>query len=197
MGSEGSVSRWIGQVKSGDPDAAQQLWERYYQRLVGLARTKLQGSPQRMADPEDVALSAFNSFFQGAGKGRFPQLTDRTDLWRLLIVITARKAFDLMTHENRQKRGGGAVRSEGALGLEGGLDDLMGREPTPEFASQVAEECRRLLELLDDDVLRNVALAKMEGYTNEEIASQLGCVVRTVERKLRVIRSLWSKEMPE
>lgn len=193
---EGSVSRWIGQIKEGDAEAAQKLWERYYQRLLGLARSKLQGTPQRMADPEDVALSAFNSFFQGAGKGRFPRLADRNDLWRLLIVITARKAFDLMTHENRQKRGSGAVRPESALGLEGGLDELMGSEPTPEFAAQVAEECRRLLALLNDDVLRTVALAKMEGYSSEEIAEQLGCVVRTVERKLRVIRSIWSKEVP-
>jgi len=41
---------------------------------------------------------------------------------------------------------------------------------------------------------RRVALAKMEGYTNDEIAAQLECAPRTVERKLRLIRSLREAE---
>jgi DNA-directed RNA polymerase specialized sigma24 family protein len=198
MSSEGSVSDWLVGVQTGDEAAAQKLWERYFQRMVALARKKLQGSPLRAADGEDVALSAFDSFCRGAEGGRFPRLTDRNDLWRLLVVITARKAVDLANHETRQKRGGGTVRGEEVLQIGerlGGLDQVVGREPTPEFAAQVAEEYQRLLGLLDDDVLRSVALAKMEGHTNEEIAARLGCVPRTVERKLRVIRSLWSQEV--
>lgn len=200
MSSEGSVSNWLAGLQAGDDVAAQKLWERYFQRMVGLARKKLQGSPQRAADGEDVALSAFDSFCRGAEGGRFPQLADRNDLWRLLVVITARKAVDLATYEGRRKRGGGLVRGEEVLqspdSSGGSLDHFVGPEPTPEFAAQVAEEYQRLLVLLDDDVLRSVALAKMEGYTNEEIAARLGCVPRTVERKLRVIRSLWAQEVP-
>jgi len=200
MSEANSVSQWIDLLKTGDESAAQRLWERYFEKLAGLARRKLQGSRQRIADQEDVALSAFDSFCRGAQQGRFPQLTDRDDLWRLLVVITVRKALDWQTHERRQKRGGGKVVEESFLvgaadsGVAG-IDALAGPEPSPEFAVQVAEECQRLLGLLDDDVLRSVALWKMEGHTTEEIAGKLGCVPRTVERKLRVIRSLWAHEI--
>ena len=89
MASSRSVSHWIGQLRAGDPVAAQHLWEGYFRRLVGLARGKLQSLPSRAADEEDVALSAFASFCRGVEGGRFPQLADRDDLWRLLVTITA------------------------------------------------------------------------------------------------------------
>src|SRR6185369_9252315 len=115
MRPEASVTQWINQLKAGDPDAAQKLWERYFRRLVSLARKKLRAAPRRAADEEDVALSAFGSFCRGAEQDRFPQLHDRLDLWQLLVLLTARKAVDLAQHERRQKRGGGAVLDEAAL----------------------------------------------------------------------------------
>jgi DNA-directed RNA polymerase specialized sigma24 family protein len=193
MTSAGSVTHWIGQLKAGSPEAAQKLWEGYFQKMVELARQRLVGLPRRAADEEDVALSAFDTFCRGASDGRFPQLADRNSLWPLLVAITANKAVDLLRHESRRKRGGRPAEAGGRAN-PAELEQIIGREPTPEFALQVAEECRRLLDLLDDDVLRSVALAKMEGYTTEEIAARLGCVPRTVERKLRVIRELWGEE---
>ena len=201
MRPDASVTQWIDRLKAGDPDAAQKLWERYFRRLVGLARKKLRAAPRRAADEEDVALSAFDSFCRGAEQDRFPQLHDRLDLWQLLVLLTARKAFDLAQHERRQKRGGGAVLDEAALpgpadssAQEAALEQIEGPEPTPAFAAQVAEECRRLLERLDSPELRSVAMHKVEGYGNEEIAAQLGCGLRTVERRLRLIRSIWEQE---
>src|ERR1700730_12791590 len=99
MASDQSISHWIGQLQSGDPAAAQQLWEHYFRRLLARARKRLKGRPLRGADEEDVALSAFDSFCRGAEQGRFPQLVDRDDLWRLLLVITERKAIDAVNHE--------------------------------------------------------------------------------------------------
>jgi DNA-directed RNA polymerase specialized sigma24 family protein len=200
MASAGSVTDWIGKLKAGDAGAAQQLWERYFHRLVWLARRRLGQAPRRAADEEDVALSAFDSFFRRAERGRFPQLFDRDDLWQLLVMLTARKAIRLREHERRQKRGGGQVQAEtdlaaaGAASGEPALDQLAGPEPTPEFAAEVAEECRRLLDQLEDPGLRSVALWKMEGYTTEEIAEKVGCVPRSVERKVRLIRDIWSQE---
>jgi RNA polymerase sigma factor (sigma-70 family) len=198
MPSEGSVTRWLGPLQEGDPAAAQQLWERYFQRLVRLARKKLQGSRPHAEDEEDVALSAFDSFCRNAERGRYPLLLDRDSLWRVLVVITARKASHLLRDERRQKRGGGAHAPPAASGGAGevGLGEIVSREPSPEFAAEVAEECRRLLGSLADKELEAVALWKMEGYTNEEIAGKLGCVPRTVKRKLRIIRKTWEKEMP-
>jgi DNA-directed RNA polymerase specialized sigma24 family protein len=201
MPAQGPVTDWINQLKQGDPVAAQRLWECYFQRLVELARKKLRGSRRREADEEDVALSAFDSFCRGAGQGRFPQLADRHDLWHLLVVITARKARDQVDREHRLKRGGGAVRGESALvGVSespeapAGLEQTVGNEPTPEFAAQMAEECRRLLDKLGDDELRSIAVWKMEGYTNEQIAERLDLALATVERRLGVIRKLWEGE---
>jgi DNA-directed RNA polymerase specialized sigma24 family protein len=118
MASDGSVTRLIVMLKDGNRAASQQLWEVYFGRLVGLARARLRGTPGRMADEEDVAISACESFYRRAERGQFPQLEDRDAFW------------------------------------------------------------------------------KLEGYTNAEIAARLGCVTQTVERKLRVIRTVWSNEAP-
>src|SRR5262249_31005936 len=155
---------------AGCPAAAQKLWEGYFQKMVELARLKLQGMPRRADDEEDVALSAFNSFCGGAVEGRFPQLQDRNSLWPLLVAITAPKAVDLMRHERRLKRGGPPPNRDRPDAVEADVGQIIGREPTPEFALQVAEECQRLLDRLGDDILRSVALWKMEGYAVEEIA---------------------------
>src|SRR5262245_55967371 len=197
MPSAGSVTHWLGLLKAGDHAAAQPLWERYFQNLVNLARARLRGAPKRMADEEDVALSAFDSFFRGAAEARFPQLVDRNDLCQLLVLITARKAIHLRQHERRQKRGGGKVQLETELdgaSEEPLLAQVIGQEPTPDFAAQVAEECRRLLDHLGEGDLRSIALWKMEGYTTEEIAARLGCSRSPVERRLRLIRKCLAQQ---
>jgi len=193
MSSEGSVTRWLDALLDGNPTAAQQLWERYFQRLVGLARQKLRNTPKRVADEEDVALSAFDSFCRNAEKGRFPELLDRGSLWRLLMVITARKAAHLLRDQGRQKRGGDSTPvddSENSC-----LDWVLSREPDPEFAAEVAEECQRLLRKLGSADLETVALRRMEGYTVDEIAVQLDCAPRSVQRRLRLIRGIWESEV--
>jgi DNA-directed RNA polymerase specialized sigma24 family protein len=193
MPSEGSITHWITLLKAGDRAAAGPLWEAYFPRLVGLARARLRDAPRRAADEEDVALSAFDSFYRRAAAGRFPRLADRDDLWHLLFVLTVRKAIDLARREGRQIRGRGEVRLLSDLaGLD--LEPILGREPTPALAAQLADECQRLLEGLGDGSLRAVAIWKMEGLTNAEIAARLGCIERTVESKLRVIRGLWTRE---
>ena len=197
---EGSVTGWIDHLKAGDDIAAQRLWERYFHELVRLARANLRAKPRGAVDEEDIALSAFDSFCRGAEQGRFPRLDDRDSLWRLLVTITARKAVDQVERQCRKKRGGGRVRSETALaGSESeaggtGLDQVVGREPTPEFAAMMADECRRLLAALGDETLRQIALLRMEGYSDGEIASQLDCSLRTVGRKLKLIRDVWMRK---
>lgn len=201
MASSDSITHWLRELQAGNRVAAEKLWQGYFRRLVGLARNKLKNQPRRLADEEDVALSAFNSFCRGAEEGRFPNISDRDDLWHLLVVITARKAADLVAHECRQKRGGGRLRGNSALGgpqdsagPEGGLEQVVASEPTPEFAAQVAEEYQRLLALLPDPELRSIAVWKMEGYTNAEIADKLGYVTVTIGRRLRLIRTIWERD---
>src|SRR5262249_22685484 len=132
---------------------------------------------------------------------RFPNLADRDDLWRLLLVITERKAVDLMNHELRAKRGGGKVRNEASLAsslsVSPALDRFAHREPTPELAAVLAEECRRLLDGLKDATVPAVRAAKMEGNKNDETADRLEVALPTVERKLQRIRRIWDKEKPQ
>lgn len=198
MDPHGTVTLWIAQLKAGQREAAQHLWSRYVDRLVRFAQQKLRGSSRAAADEEDVVLSAFNSFLLAAEQGRFPQFNDRDDMWRLLVVITERKALNQVRDQRRQKRGGGRVQGQSALAAdEGGLAQVPSHEPTPAFAAQVAEEYQALLDALGDDVLRRVAVAKMEGYRNEEISDRLGLAVRTVERKLALIRRIWREQQGE
>jgi DNA-directed RNA polymerase specialized sigma24 family protein len=196
----GSVTRWIGPLKAGEVEAAQALWDRYFDGLVRLARTRLRDAPLAAADEEDVALSAIHCLCRGAAAGRFPQLADRDNLWRLLATIAAQKAIDLQRRETREKRGGGKTRGEVELAAGDNetslVTQVVGREPSPEFAAQLDEEYRRQLDRLEDDGLRQIAVWKMEGYENDEIARRLGCGVRTVERKLGVIRAIWQADRP-
>lgn len=200
MSSEGSITRWVTALKGGDLAAAQPLWERYHQKLIALARKKLQASRRLEADEHDVVQNAFHSFFQGITRDRFPQLNDRDNLWRLLVVITARKALDQLAHEHCMRHGGGRpqagprISSKESKSDELLIEQIVGEEPTPEFAAQVAEEYERLLDLLEDDSLRRVAVWKMEGLTRDEIAERLDCSRRTVARKLETIRIVWSPQ---
>jgi DNA-directed RNA polymerase specialized sigma24 family protein len=193
MGDEHSITFWIGALKGGDRTAAQILWGAYFRRLVALARVRLHATSRRVADEEDVALSAFDSFIRGAEAGEFPSLEDRNDLWQLLFVLTVRKAIDHARREKRQVRGSNRVRSlEDLADLE--FEQVIDLEATPDLAAQMTDQCRRLLDRLGDETLRSVATWKMEGYTNAEIARKLGCVEQTVERKLQRIRRHWERE---
>jgi DNA-directed RNA polymerase specialized sigma24 family protein len=205
VSSEGSVTCWIAELELGRTDEAaekahEELWRRYFRRLLGLANLKLGQTPRSVADEEDVATAALNSFFIGVARGRFPDLHDRNELWPLLAKITSRKAVDQRRYLLAEKRGGGRVRGDSAM--TGPFDsvadwpaELVEQELQPEFLVEISEECDRLMGLLPDDELQKIARRRLEGYTNAEIAQELGVIERTIERRLQLIRSLWSEDM--
>jgi DNA-directed RNA polymerase specialized sigma24 family protein len=156
MSSARSVTGWIEQMKQGDRAAVAKLWERYFQRLVRVARGMLHAGPPLADYDEDVALGAFDSLVRGAEASRFPDLTDR-------------EAAD--------------------------LEQILSREPTAEFLAEMADQIRQRFDILADTELRSIALLKMEGYNIEEIAQKLGCVPRTVQRRLVRIRKTWEQEL--
>jgi DNA-directed RNA polymerase specialized sigma24 family protein len=193
----GSVTIWLEQLRSGDPAAAKALWDGYFARLVALARGRLRAIPRGLGDEEDVALAAFDSFCRAAQAGRFPRLDDRDDLWQVLLVLTDRKAANLIRHETRERRGGGAARvptAGAADSISDALASAVAAGPTPDVVAETSEACARLLGLLTGADLRAVAVWKLEGYTNEEIAGKLGRSIPTVERKLATIRAIWERE---
>lgn len=201
MSHEDVVSRWLKNVHGVDEQFAQAIWELYFQRLVKLARQKLGSLPRREEDEEDAALSAVDSFLQGAKDGRFPNVNDRDDLWRLLVTITVRKVTARRRRFFAKKRGGGAIRGESVFddSLDGsqGIDQVLGEKPTQELADNMLATCDEMLAKLRQKELKTIALYKLESYTNEEIALLVGVSLRTVHRRLEQIRLLWEQEEPE
>ena len=197
------VTCWLRQLEAGDEDAARLLWERYYRELVELARARFGTTPRRAADEEDVALSVLRCLYEGAARGQFAELVNRGELWQLLAAITGRKVIDQQRHLTQQKRGGGRVRGDSVLHANDddrssmGFDQFRGEAATPEVLAIAAEEFQRLMLLLDDDRLRQIAQCKLEGYTNEEIGQRLGLACRSIERKLQRIRQIWATELEQ
>jgi DNA-directed RNA polymerase specialized sigma24 family protein len=193
-----SVTGFLDGFKRGDSGAFDELWNRYFARLVALARRRLQHQRRLAgADEEDIALSAFKSFHRRTRRGDFPHLDDRDDLWVQLVTLTRQKLVDLRRREGARKRDHNRLVSEAELagsradGDGGGFGAFVGQEPDPAFGAMVTDECRQLLECLGDDTLRQIALAKMGMYTHQEIADQFGRSLSWVNRKLDLIRSIW------
>jgi DNA-directed RNA polymerase specialized sigma24 family protein len=196
--SSAEVRQWLLDLGEGDELAAQRIWEKYFAKLLLFARHKMADMRRRAFDEEDVAVSAMHSFCRGMRAGRFPSLDDREDLWKLLVTITARKVCAQRRRCYADKRGGGRERGQSAWyhdqshQREDGINEVLGHEPTPDLAARIVESCHEMLECLDEKA-RQVALWTLEGYDTTEIAEKLGCVRRTVERKLELIRANWTQ----
>jgi RNA polymerase sigma factor (sigma-70 family) len=182
-----SITRLMRAVQDGSSSAVRPLLAVYFDRLVHLASKRLQNLPGLGGYDEDLALCSFHSVCRRLRDSARPlDLAGRDDLWRLLAMRTVSRAIDLI----RRHRPGEVPGDEDVA-------QLLAREPTPEEAAEVADECRRLLDSLQEPELRQIALWKVEGYTNQEIAHRLDCVPRTVERKVSRIRLLWKNELDE
>lgn len=199
---EDSVIGLVRKLQTDRDEAAQLLWNRYFQDLVLVAKRMLQGAPKGMADEEDVAVSVFRSICQGGEEGRFHDLQNRDELWWLLLALTRQKASTYVRNEKRQKRGDGEVRREadlvGSDAVAGfSLENLIGTTPTPEFLVQMQEEHQILMDLLGRDDLRQVAALRIAGYEVTEIAQRLDLCSRSVLRKLALVRKIWNKQLED
>lgn len=198
MASQGSVTRLIQGFCEGDEAAFTSLHARYWPILVEIARRKLRGTPPRALDEEDVAQQAFWSFYRSVRGGRLPNLASRHDLLAALTHITACKAVNQIEHElGTLKRGKGHVRGESALdflagqsSLRPGLQQVAAAAPLPDEEALLRDCYDWYLGRLPETV-REVARLHLAGLTNREIAAELDCVERTVERKLALLRSQW------
>ena len=192
---------WLQRFLAGDESAVETLWQRYREGLLRIARHRLGDHRRRSADEEDVVLSAFKSFCLGAVAGRFPDLEDRQSVWKLLVTITLRKASAELKRQFAQKRGGGHVVGESVFGpvddssSAQGLADFPDDQLCPDLAAMMNAQCEQLFDRLKDATLRQIALGKLEGYTNQELAGQMNCSLATIERKLRRIRHKWQDQV--
>lgn len=196
----GEFSELLGRVRDGDDQAIAKLWEDYYQQLVRIAAKRLPGNLRRTGDEEDIALSAFHSFIAGIRQDQFPDLRGRDNLWGLLITLTGRKVHAHLRFQTRQKRGGGSVRGESVFmdpsgdQKGGGIGGVTGDSDAADIQTELAEQCERLLEQLDDEQLKQIAVMRMDGFLVDEIAQRLELSKRAVERRLQLIRRTWTEK---
>lgn len=185
MANDGEIVRWLSDIADGDPAAAEKVWDRYSQRLISLARKKLAAMPSEIADEEGAVISALRSFFSGIQGNQFPRIEDPNDLWKVLALLTARKAIAQLRHH--WKKSGEAdhiQRHNDSL-------EFLNQEPGPEQIVMFVDACDRLLEGLENDKMRRIALLAMSGHETREIAIELDVHQRTVQRKLEIIRDKW------
>ena len=194
MSDTNNVSHWIDLVKYGDSAAANRIWQHYFDRLVRSVRRRLIGQNRAVSDEEDIVLSVFDSFYAAAEKGRFPDLSDRDDLWRLLLRMSARKVIDKHRHDLRGRRGGD-VAVHSLDGDDETIIEAIGDEPSPEMVLRMQESVEQFFSHLGVGHLRELAVAKLEGYSNAELAQRFKCSERTIERRLHLIREKCQQEL--
>jgi RNA polymerase sigma factor (sigma-70 family) len=194
----GSVTQVIHQLRSDDPrerdEAARLLWEHYFRELLALAHGHLGRRIRQKVGAEDLLQSVYASVCRRQQRGDF-ELYDRDDFWRLLVTITLNKARNAANYHQRAKRD--VRRTEPLPTIEDGSEagaewTLAATGPTPDEAVALAEELDQRVRSLDNPLLMQVALKKLEGLTNKEIAEELNYTERTIERKLDAIRKKWS-----
>jgi RNA polymerase sigma factor (sigma-70 family) len=199
MVSEGSVTRLIQLLRSDDAAgrdlAARLIWRRYFQDLLELARHNLNRRIRRREDEEDVLQSMYKSFCLRQQRGEF-DLAGRDALWKLLVTITLRKARNAAKKQTRDRRD---IAREQTIGdrddseaADWALEQMDAAGPSPAEAALLNEALERRLAVLADSALRQIAMWRLEGYTNREIADRLDCTERSVERRMERIRSKWT-----
>jgi RNA polymerase sigma factor (sigma-70 family) len=202
MTTPASVTRLIHLLGSSDLAvrdlAAEMIWQRYFRELLSLARRNLDKRARHRADEEDVLQSMFHSFCVRQARGDF-HLTDRDGLWKLLVTITLHKARNASKAQRREKRDFAREQpAASAVEFDSSsetweLAQMDAAGPSPAEAALLNEALERRLQSLGNAELCQIALWRLEGYSNREIAEQLGCTERSVERKLERIRSKWTK----
>ena len=196
MSDNSRITHWIQLVREGDSAAANEIWRLYFDRLVRAVRGRLFGQNRAVSDEEDIVLSVFNSFYEAAERGRFPDLRDRDDLWRLLMRMAARKVIDKRRHDQRQRRGGQVeVTSLDAMDDQDQVFQAIGQEPSADMVLMMQESVAQLFSHLGVGQLRDLAGAKLEGYSNAELAARFECSERTIERRLHLIREKCQQEI--
>lgn len=193
--SDDSISGWLQQLQAGDAAAIQELWEKFFSKLVVASEAQMRKLPPISADGEDVAASVFRSIWNGAREGRFRKLKSLDEVWWCLLRMAKRKCIDRVRNEGAQKRGGNSQ----TLPLDGIPADefhkLVSEEPDPEFVATFNEELFRLTDLLPDKTAKEIAVLTVEGHSAEEIAPIMGLSLSSVYRKLRIVRKIWKNEL--
>lgn len=188
-----SITTWIDGLRQADSGAALGVWNHFSLRLIKLARSRLASKTKRAYDEEDAVQSMFRSICLGFAGGRFPDLNDRESLWRLMLVITYQKISNRHRYDKRQRRDVRRTLTDSAFCSSESPKFALkpafaSAEPAAEYVAEFVETCENLFSQFDDPILERITTLRLEGYTDSEIATQLDCSRRTVQRRLEIIR---------
>lgn len=184
----GSITTWIERLKEGDTVASREIANRYFENVERFASQRLRGQPQALGDGEDIALSSINALLTAVNRGQYQSLASRKELWALLLEITRNRIRNHLRREKSQRRGGGVLSIPLAPMTAGNRDD-------PATVVCASEELKRLIDLLPDHAIRLACTLRLDGHDNRSIADRLGVSLPTIERYLRKVREVWSKEL--
>jgi RNA polymerase sigma-70 factor (ECF subfamily) len=177
------LARW----RKGDQQAATELFHRYADKLIALARSRMPAKLGQRVDAEDVVQSVYRSFFAGARDGRY-ELQRGGDLWRLLVTITHHKLFHQLEQHSRKKR---EIQREQGFGspdhLAGFNAALLARDPSPLEVVTLVDELEEIMRGLKPQQRRMLEL-RLLGYNVFEIAAETQSGERTVRRFLEHLR---------
>lgn len=186
----------LEQVRQGNEQAATELFDRFVDRMIDLARSRISPRLARRLDPEDVVQSAYRSFFRNARAGRY-DLRESGDLWRLLAAITLNKVRMQTRRHTAQKRAIGAEEKATGSELRWGVPvEAVAREPMPVEAAALLEETQRMMNRLPP-LYRKVLQLRLQGLSVEETAKQAECAERTVQRAVEGARTRLEQQLAQ
>jgi DNA-directed RNA polymerase specialized sigma24 family protein len=193
-----SVVVLFQRLSQGDEQALHELWNRFFQRLAAEARSKLNNQQRRVMDEDDLAANVLHSLCVAAENSTLPAIRTRDDLWRMLLSWIRHDVLDHIRFHNREKRGGGLVRGDSVFAKTGSektysFDDIMAPDSASQALIDLQEAWQHFSQSLQDEQLRLIALRALEGATPEKIAEEVSVSPRTIERKIQMIRQLWSE----
>jgi RNA polymerase sigma-70 factor, ECF subfamily len=163
------------------------VFQRFAQRLIGLASQRLTPLLRAKTGPEDVVQSAFKSFFTRQRAGQF-DLQGWDDLWSVLVVITLRKCcrraeyFHAACRDVRREVSQPSTTAESDMGWE-----VLDREPGPVEAAQLIETIEHVLHLFHERE-RTIVQLSLDGFSIAEISARLDCSERKVYRVLERVK---------
>ena len=193
MTSDDQSIELLQRFRDGDDLAAKELFDRYVQRLVSLARTRLSDRMKRRVEPEDVVQSAYRSFFRKAGEGQFT-LGKSGDLWKLLATMTIMKVRGQVEFHTAKKRG---VYAETPIDENSEIafrPEAIAGDPSPEDATAIIDELEAVMRGLDSTQRRILELS-LQNLSEEQISDEVMRSGRTVRRTLQNIRADLQKRL--
>ena len=190
--SNDTISFWVRELQTGNRAAASVLWERYKIPLTQFGRSLLDSRVRRTFDENDFASVSFHRFLQVLERGTTREIQSREQAWRLLSKIAKNLMLDEVDAQQAQKRGGGKIHGDSLFfSREWGQEEGLWGTAIEESCLIDTEEFHQFLDGLGDATLKAIALALFQGVPKAVIASSSSVSVRTVERKLVLLKRLW------